>query len=162
MTRFRLPFLLLALVFGTAAWYWFRPERAFLDMRVSEAAPAEALVVASGEFVGQAHDGRGRAEILRLADGRHAVRFTRFETLNGPDLRVYLLGDTLVRGDKALVAAGYLDLGELKGNVGDQTYEIPDGTRIEDYRAVSVWCRRFGVNFTTAVLESPRPTSAAR
>jgi hypothetical protein len=82
-----------ALVVAALGWYVFRPERAFLNTRVSEAAPADsATVLLRGEFAPRAHEGRGRAEVLQLADGRRILRFTEFETLNGPDLQVYLLG----------------------------------------------------------------------
>lgn len=136
-----------------AGWYAFRPERAFIDKRVSESAPAGvAAVLASGSFVPLAHEGRGRADLVRLADGRRVLRLSEFATLDGPDVRVYLLGTADVRGDNALSAAGYLDLGALKGNIGDQNYEIPAGVDLGRYKAVAVWCRRFGVNFTAATL----------
>lgn len=132
----------------------FRPERAFLDKRISETPPAASMVLATGRFEPLAHEGSGTAQILRLADGRRVVRFTNFATLDGPDVRVYLVGAHPVRGDKQLAAAGFLDLGALKGNIGDQNYEIPAGTDLSNYRAVSVWCRRFAVNFTAAPLVS--------
>lgn len=141
-------------------WYLFRPERAFIDMRVSEAAPARDMTdtLRVGSFSPRAHDGRGTVRILRLQDGRVILRFTEFETLNGPDLRVYLLGATDANNATELRSAGFVDLGPLKGNVGDQNYEIPAGTVLEQQRAVSVWCRRFGVNFTVAPLDVPPPS----
>lgn len=154
MSRIRIGVALIALVLLVAGWYAFRPERAFIDKQVSEAVPGNVgAVLAQGSFVPMAHEGRGRAEILRLADGRRVLRFSDFRTLDGPDVRVYLMGASVARGDKALQAAGYLDLGALKGNVGDQNYEIPDDVDLFRYKAVAVWCRRFGVNFTTAALK---------
>lgn len=151
--KYRAPLAVAVAALGVAGWYWFRPERAFIDARVSEAAPATAAAtVASGQFAPMTHKGRGTAEILRGADGRPMLRFTNFETLNGPDLRVYLLGAASVHSKRELDSAGFLDLGALKGNVGDQNYEIPADADLSRYRAVSVWCRRFGVNFTTAPL----------
>jgi len=125
---------------------------------VSEAAPMDsATVLLRGEFAPRAHEGRGRAEVLQLADGRRMLRFTEFETLNGPDLQIYLLGSVDAAGRGDLDAQGFLSLGALKGNAGDQNYEIPVDVALSKYRAVSVWCRRFGVNFTTAPLASPPP-----
>ncbi len=48
--------------------------------------------------------------------------------------------------------AGYLDLGSLKGNIGDQNYDIPVGTDLGKYHAVTIWCMWFSVNFGTAPL----------
>jgi len=141
------------LVALVAVWYYFRPERAFIDRPVNDALPAgEAAVLLSGEFSPRAHDGRGLAQVLQLADGRRLLRLTRFATLNGPDLQVYLLGRSDVAGRADLEQVGYAPLGALKGNVGDQNYAIPADLDLARYAAVAVWCRRFGVNFTTAPL----------
>ncbi len=150
----RKPLLVAAtLVVAVGGWYLFRPERAFLDARVSEVAPDDsATVLLRGAFTPREHDGRGRAEVLQLGDGRRILRFTEFETLNGPDLQVYLLGSVDAAGGSDLEAHGFLSLGALKGNAGDQNYEIPADADLSKYRAVSVWCRRFAVNFTTAPL----------
>ena len=48
--------------------------------------------------------------------------------------------------------AGYVEVGKLKGNVGDQNYDVPDDVDLAKYRAVTIWCNRFGVNFGTAPL----------
>lgn len=153
-SRLKLGIVLLAALLGVAGWYAFRPERAFIDAPVSEAAPSGAMtLVASGRFTPREHEGAGEARIYRQAGGAHVLRFSSFRTLNGPDVRVYLIGASDVRnGRKALDAAGYLDLGALKGNVGDQNYDIPVSTDLSRYGAVTVWCRRFSVNFTTAAL----------
>lgn len=147
-----------AAVLGAVAWYFFRPDRAFLDSRVSEPPPAEtATVLLSGQFTPRAHEGRGLVQVLEFADGQRVLRFSGFETLNGPDLQVYLIGSAAAARRADLESAGYRSLGPLKGNVGDQNYAIPPGTDLVRYRAVAVWCRRFGVNFTTAVLAAPGP-----
>lgn len=149
----RSAILATAVLLAAVAWYFFRPERAFIDSRVSEASPnAAATVLLKGEFKPRTHQGRGLAQILQLSDGQRVLRFSSFETLNGPDLQVYLLGAPDVHDRSGLAAAGFVTLGPLKGNVGDQNYAIPTGTDLTRYRAVSVWCRRFGVNFTTAEL----------
>jgi hypothetical protein len=146
----------IALAVLVAGWYFFRPERAFLSDSVSEAAPtSESTVLLAGQFSARAHDGRGKAEVLQLADGQRVLRFSEFETLNGPDLQVYLLGAADVDGRSALEGAGFVSLGALKGNVGDQNYVIPAEVDLARFRTVSVWCRRFGVNFTTAPLAAP-------
>ncbi|HEX9264600.1 MAG TPA: DM13 domain-containing protein [Candidatus Binatia bacterium] len=49
-----------------------------------------------------------------------------------------------------------MDLGSIKGNIGDQNYDLPAGVDLSKYRAVTVWCKRFGVNFATAPLASAK------
>ena len=44
----------------------------------------------------------------------------------------------------------------MKGNKGDQNYELPAGFDLSKYSAVTVWCKRFGVNFATAPLASAK------
>lgn len=144
-----------ALAGGAGLWYLFRPDALILDRTVSEEAPAGGAVILTGRFEPRSHEGRGSATVVRLADGRRVLRFDAFRTLNGPDLQVYLLADPAAerRGD---LSRGFLSLGALKGNEGPQNYDIPAGTDLSRYRAVAVWCRRFGVNFTTAAL-APAP-----
>jgi hypothetical protein len=45
-----------------------------------------------------------------------------------------------------------LNLGPLKGNRGNQTYELPAAFNPDKYRSISIWCKRFSVNFATAPL----------
>jgi hypothetical protein len=40
----------------------------------------------------------------------------------------------------------------LKGNIGDQNYALPADVDIDRYRTVTIWCRRFSVNFGSAPL----------
>ena len=45
---------------------------------------------------------------------------------------------------------GYVDLGMLKGNVGDQNYTIPAGVDVPEEVSVVIWCEPFRVLFSTA------------
>jgi len=153
----RSALLAIAALLG-AAWYFFRPERAVLDRRVAEPVPAQsAAVVATGDFESRAHESRGSAQVLDVGGGSRVLRLINFETSDGPDLHVYLLGSPNVSNGDELASAGHVSLGALKGNVGEQNYEIPAGVDLSRYGAVSIWCRRFGVNFATAVLTSRSP-----
>lgn len=146
-----------------AAWYAFRPERLFVNQRVNEGFPGEAAVVrtsgsgqpaviATGQFHGVAHEGKGMAAVYQLPGGKRVLRFTNFETSNGPDVHVFLGAATDANDSETVTNAGYVELGSLKGNVGDQNYEIPADINIADYHSVTIWCKRFGVNFGTAPL----------
>jgi hypothetical protein len=150
--------LAVAAIAGALGWYWFRPERAVIDRRVSEnPPPAAAASVLRGSFHSNAHPTRGIATVYRAA-GELIVRFTEFETSDGPDVRIYLVASEDV-ADDADIRRGFVDLGALKGNLGDQNYSIPAGTDLTTYRAVSIWCRRFSVNFGAAPLQDVRSPS---
>ena len=51
-----------------------------------------------------------------------------------------------------MAKAGFVELGKLKGTEGDQNYDVPADLDLAKYRAVTIWCRRFSVNFATAPL----------
>ena len=108
-------------------------------------APAEPQFVTEyiGDFVSEGHPTSGTATVLGNGTGQRFIRFENFETDNGPDLNVYLFDDET--GD-------FIDLGDLKGNIGSQNYEIPPDVDLDRYSTVVVWCVRFGVVFTAASL----------
>ena len=149
---------LIVLVLVAGGWYAFRPERLFVNQKVSEglpaamaAAPAETKEVLAGSFHKGAHDTKGMAGIYDVA-GKSVLRLTGFETSNGPDVHVYLVAANDAMDNATVTKAGFIDLGSLKGNVGDQNYDVPAGTDLMKYRAVTIWCARFHVNFGTAPL----------
>lgn len=142
------------LLLGTAGWYWFRPERLFINRIVEEPFRdrENAVTLASGSFHGVTHETTGTATVYRLRSGKLSLRLDHFRTSNGPDVVVYLVGAPDAN-DAATVKRGTpILLGELKGNVGDQTYELPSDLDLTRYRSVTIWCRRFSVNFGTAPL----------
>ena len=47
----------------------------------------------------------------------------------------------------------YVDLGGLKGNIGNQLYPIPDTANLAVLRSVTIWCDRFDVSFGAAQLD---------
>jgi hypothetical protein len=143
-----------------AGWYAFRPERLFVDQRVNEATGGSGVVIAAGAFHGVAHGGKGNASVVRRADGTRVLELTDFETSNGPDLHLYLVAARDATDSEAVKAAGFVALGALKGNIGNQAYDVPADVDLERFRAVTVWCRRFGVNFATAPLGLPSGTAA--
>jgi len=58
-------------------------------------------------------------------------------------------------GDDFVRQAGFVDLGSMKGNKGNQNYEIPANIDVNKFRNVAIWCARFGVNFAQATLDGP-------
>jgi electron transfer DM13 len=160
--------LIVVVVVGAGAWYAFRPERLFINQRVNEqfptasAANQEPMKLASGEFHAGAHETKGTATVFRLADGKKTLRLTRFETSNGPDVHVYLVAAADAKDNDTVKSAGFVDLGSLKGNIGDQNYDVPANVDLAKYRAATIWCARFNVNFGTAPLMSDSMQSMNR
>ncbi|MBI4259025.1 MAG: DM13 domain-containing protein [Actinobacteria bacterium] len=118
--------------------------------------PAEQagpVTLRRGEFHPLEHGVEGSARIIRLADGSLFLRFEGFETSNGPDLRVYLSELPLSDEWRIWDDAPYLDLGDLKGNIGNQNYELPGNLDLDRWRTAVVWCRRFTVGFAVAPLD---------
>jgi hypothetical protein len=148
-------------VLGGVGWYLFRPELLFVDKQVNEelaatastptGAPAGPAALAAGAFHSVAHETRGTATVLDVG-GRRILRLTDFTTSNGPDVRVYLVAASDAADNETVTKAGFVELGKLKGNQGDQNYDVPAELDLTQYRAVTIWCARFGVNFATAPL----------
>ena len=153
-------------VIGGLGWYAFRPDLLFVRKQVNEGLPVAAAqtsgsmsapstpagALASGKFHSVAHETRGTASVIRLADGTRIVRLTEFATSNGPDVRVYLVAANDASDNATVKRAGFVELGKLKGTDGDQNYEVPAEVDLGKYRAVTIWCKRFAVNFATAPL----------
>lgn len=168
MSKKFLVVLAVVLIVGAGAWYAFRPERLFIDQRVNEqfptasAANMEPMKLASGEFHSGAHETKGTAAIFNLADGKRTLRLTNFATSNGPDVHVYLVAAADAKDNDTVKKAGFVDLGSLKGNIGDQNYDVPADVDLAKYRAATIWCARFNVNFGTAPLMSESMQSMNR
>ena len=106
-------------------------------------------VLSTGWFRSYEHASRGTASVIQLGDGERFARFENFRTSNGPDLRVYL-STTPSSGPGGNFADHYVELGQLKGNIGDQNYVIPTQVSLQRYASVVIWCKRFSVPFAAA------------
>ena len=115
--------------------------------------PAEPQIAveASGSFIDRSHPTEGSAVVLGDGSGQRFLRFEDFRTDNGPDLNVYLSAAP-PDAPAGQFDDDFVDLGDLKGNVGSQNYEIPAGLDLDRYSTVAIWCVRFGVVFGTAEL----------
>jgi|SRR6267154_371481 len=141
------------------AWWAFRPEKLFINQKVNEAAPAalssEPEALYTGKVEGKVHQTSGRATIYKNTDGKEYLRLSDFMTANGPDVHVILVRAE----DKALdeeIVKGQLhkvELGALKGNQGEQNYDLPASADLNKYQAVVIYCERFHAIFGVARLE---------
>lgn len=129
------------------------PELAPTAAPVEDAPAATPHILAQGRFVdGDAfHKGSGVATLYRAPDGTYLLRFEEFVVTNGPDLHVILSPSAAPTGHASL--GDYIDLGSLKGNIGDQNYTLPADFDPTLYKSVVIYCLPFQVIFATATLE---------
>lgn len=121
-------------------------------------APGGAVFLAMGSFedVDGFHKGEGKAVLIRLAGGRRFLRLESFKVTNGPDLFVYLSGHPAPRTRSQLHEGAAFEVGRLKGNVGNQNYELPANLNLTQFKSVAIYCKRFSTMFSTATLSFPR------
>jgi hypothetical protein len=121
-----------------------------VNEQVAMAASRGNELLVDGRFESVRHDAQGRAQAIERAKGGRVLTLTNFEVDNGPDLRVYLVAGPGATEDEV---DDFEDLGGLKGNKGNQQYEIPAEVDLERYSTVVIWCRAFSVLFARAPLK---------
>ena len=142
-------------VIGVIAAYYASPL--FVNAVVDESLPDimernQPKTMWTGMFVGVGdgiHNAEGIAKVLTVNDGQTVHRILRLENFratNGPDLHVYL------SKNPTDISAGFIDLGNLKGNIGNQNYHIAEDVNVEEYSNVLIWCKQFSVLFGHAGL----------
>ena len=148
------PMFLIGAIVGAVGFYLFSPL--FIDREVSEelAQGPEPVVLSEGMFrdADRVHKGSGTAQMVRLSNGEVEVQLSNFETTNGPDLYLWLSAHPDPASSADVKGAAFLELGQLKGNIGDQAYSLPSDASVADWKSVVVWCRQFGVLFSPAAL----------
>jgi len=135
---------------------------AMMDSQVEEVMPAKMseasaapVELKAGSFrdADRFHTGSGVAKIFRAPDGSFLLRLEDFRVTNGPDLRVILSPHPNPEGRGDVTAEGYVEVGKLKGNVGNQNYPIPAEADISALNSVVIYCKPFHVIFSVAPLE---------
>lgn len=119
------------------------------------APPAGPRDLAAGSLISHEHETSGSVRIIENPDGTRQLALVGLATSNGPDVHVWLSAGPVVEGrDGWYTAASYdhVDLGPLRGNLGDQLYDIPADVDLSTFRTVDLWCERFGVSFGAAAL----------
>ena len=125
----------------------FSIQNSTVNENMSETPMPKDMKPLMGNFVDAGdgfHKAQGVAKVLNLADGKTFLRFEDLKTTNGPDLYVYLSTGKNV--------SEIVNLGRLKGNIGNQNYEIPTGTDLAKYNTVLIWCKAFSTLFGSAKL----------
>ncbi len=146
---------LVGFVAGNAFWYLASPL--WIDTEVMEAASAAqtAKVLAQGTFLDadRVHKGKGTATIYEGSAGERILRLTNFEVTNGPDLKVWLVSHPNPTSSGDVTGSKWISLGRLKGNIGDQNYDIPAEVDLNKFVSAVIWCEQFSVLFATAALK---------
>jgi len=127
----------------------FSKQNSTIDENMSETAISKETKPLMGNLVDAGdgfHKAEGVAKVVNLADGKTFLRLENLKATNGPDLYVYLSTDKGV--------SDFVNLGRLKGNIGNQNYEIPAGTDLAKYDTVLIWCKAFSTLFGSAKLSS--------
>lgn len=108
--------------------------------------PTGPVNLASGSFTGvDGHAGSGKATVVKSPNGSRALTFTNFDVDPGPGVEVYLTRNPDDISDR-------VELGGLKGNVGDQQYDIPGSANLGAYDTVVLYCTPFTVRIAVAEL----------
>jgi hypothetical protein len=114
---------------------------------------SSSLVIWEADFYAVAHAGRGTAHVYMMKDGSLIVRLEDFEVEEGPELHVYLTDQDPVQNTEGIALTNAIDLGELKGLVGDQSYLVPAGLELSQYLSVVIWCEPYLVPFIAAPIQ---------
>lgn len=165
-----------AVVALAIAAFVFKPWLLFVDVAIDEAlptiarmpsvspteldttadpAPAAPIQLAGGELISHEHDTSGTVRVIENVDGSRVLTLENLSTSNGPDVHVWLASAPVVAGPDGWFAADdgvWIDLGLMKGNLGNQVYDIPADVDLAAYPSVYLCCAQFAVSFGAATL----------
>ncbi len=108
-----------------------------------EPQPLTVQILSQADFVANKHEVQGQALLIQSAEEK-ILRFENFQTVNGPNLHIYLSAD--------LQAQDYIDLGPILATKGNVNYKLPSNIDYNKYNQVLVWCVPFKVLFSHAQL----------
>ena len=117
--------------------------------------PAGPIQLSAGELISHEHDTSGTARIVENADGTRTLSLENLATSNGPDVHVWLSSAPVVAGFDGWFLADdspHVDLGTIKGNLGNHLYDIPADVDLSQFPSLYLWCEQFAVSFGAAEL----------
>jgi hypothetical protein len=110
-------------------------------------------IVANAAFteIDPIHKAVGTVTLYQLPDNSRVLRFEDFRVTNGPGLVVILTRKPEPR-TAADVGTDYIELGDLRGNVGSQNYSVPSEVDLSQYLGVVIYSKSFQVVYSTAAI----------
>ena len=146
--------VLLGLVLIAARNILTRPDIVIEQTEISMDEVLAGNQILSGSFIeiDRVHKGSGQATIYRGPDGSYLLRIEDLKVTNGPDLHIFLSPHPNPTKLDELLTFGAVDLGKLKGNIGNQNYVIPEDVDVNIQMTVVIYCVPFHVFFSIASL----------
>ena len=163
--KYLIPFLLISLIVIAISVLYFEPHKIFIDDKTNEEQVGSIVTGSTKEVVTQEtsistttttlpsksmwrtreHETSG--DVFVTSDGNiNYLRFENLSTSNGPDLKVYIAKQLEDNG----TPIDFINLGDLKGNIGNANYEVPSNVDLKEYKYVVIWCKRFSASFADA------------
>jgi hypothetical protein len=127
-------------------------NEAFPPASPAAAAPAAspavepAAVLARGHLQGIDHRASGDVLLVRGSEG-YVVRLQSLDVEPGPDYHVHV-----VPGADRKSPDGGVHLSRLRGNKGNQNYQVPASFGLPQPFTVLIWCRAFAVPIAAATI----------
>ncbi len=114
------------------------------------------VTIGSGTFqqIDAVRRAQGTVNIYQGSDNALLMRFEDFNMPNGPDLNVYLSAaqDPKTFADMTVGDLEPLEIDPLKTNVGNQNYELPNGTDLQQYHSVVIYSSSLDLVYSDAPL----------
>jgi hypothetical protein len=110
-------------------------------MPVADKETAKLTSMFEGAFVDGEPGHHAKGKVVTVVNGDTTIlRLEDLDATNGPDLHLFLAKPGSKTGDG-------INLGKLKGNIGNQNYELPQNTDLSVYSKVVIYCKQFSVDF---------------
>ncbi len=114
--------------------------------------------VRSGKFVSVAYPVSGQATLITKGDKVTLEFDDNFKTANGPDLRIVFhkapdLSSVAAPPNYGIDPESYVVLVKLQNTSGKQVYEIPQGTKLQNFKSVAIWCAKMNKIYGFATLQ---------
>ncbi|MGH1395636.1 MAG: DM13 domain-containing protein [Trichormus sp.] len=104
-----------------------------------------------GNFQAGEHPTQGKVSVV-TEQGKQYLEFDQnFKTDNGPDLFV-ILHTSNAPPVSGIKEKDYVSIAPLQKISGNQRYALPANVKLENYKSVAIWCRKFNATFGYAPL----------